>query len=265
MRGISRRKFIGMSASAAGAAALGTLPHTLSRALAMPAAGRSLSAVRHVVVLMQENRSFDHYFGTLAGVRGFDDAAALTLGNGDSVFEQPGADGRHTPFHLDSIGGAAPCVPRSRPQLGRHASRMERRTLRSMDRCEKRVDDGLLHARRHSVSLRARRCVHDLRSLFLFGDGTDESESPVPLERHDQSRRRRWWTRYRQQSDRISLDDVSGTTRSGRRRLEGVSERRRQLRRQRARVVRAFPARHAGFAAVRTRHGVGAGEHGLER
>ena len=111
MRGISRRKFIGMSASAAGAAALGTLPHTLSRALATPATGRSLSAVRHVVVLMQENRSFDHYFGTLAGVRGFDDGAALTLGNGDSVFEQPGADGRHTPFHLDSIGGAAPCVP----------------------------------------------------------------------------------------------------------------------------------------------------------
>ncbi|HEV7490357.1 MAG TPA: phospholipase C, phosphocholine-specific [Rhodanobacteraceae bacterium] len=111
MRGISRRKFIGMSASAAGAAALGTLPHTLSRALATPAAGRSLSAVRHVVVLMQENRSFDHYFGTLAGVRGFDDPAAPTLGNGDSAFAQPDSNGGCTPFHLDSRSGAAPCVP----------------------------------------------------------------------------------------------------------------------------------------------------------
>src|SRR5262245_43534167 len=82
MRAFTRRRFLGMSASAAGAAALGTLPTTLSQALAIPAAGRSMAALRHVVVLMQENRSFDHYFGALAGVRGFDDASALTLANG---------------------------------------------------------------------------------------------------------------------------------------------------------------------------------------
>ena len=33
----------------------------------------SLSDIEHVVILMQENRSFDHYFGTLSGVRGFSD------------------------------------------------------------------------------------------------------------------------------------------------------------------------------------------------
>ena len=110
MRGISRRKFIGMSASAAGAAALGTLPTSLSRALAMPAAGKSLSAVRHVVVLMQENRSFDHYFGTLAGVRGFDDSAALQLGDGRSVFEQGDGAQRVMPFAVASSGAAPACA-----------------------------------------------------------------------------------------------------------------------------------------------------------
>ena len=42
--------------------------------------------IKHVVVLMQENRSFDHYFGTLAGVRGFDDPEALKHPDGRSVF-----------------------------------------------------------------------------------------------------------------------------------------------------------------------------------
>lgn len=110
MHRISRREFIGMSASTV-AAALGALPTTLSRALAMPGAGKSLSSVRHVVVLMQENRSFDHYFGTLAGVRGFDDPSAPRLENGNSVFAQPDGRSRRLPFHLDSERGAAPCVP----------------------------------------------------------------------------------------------------------------------------------------------------------
>jgi phospholipase C len=42
---------------------------------------------------MQENRSFDNYFGTLGGVRGFDDRTALELRNGDSVFAQPDGNG----------------------------------------------------------------------------------------------------------------------------------------------------------------------------
>ncbi|HKE46997.1 MAG TPA: phospholipase C, phosphocholine-specific [Rhodanobacteraceae bacterium] len=111
MRAFTRRRFLGMSASAAGAAALGTLPTTLSQALAIPAAGRSMASLRHVVVLMQENRSFDHYFGALAGVRGFDDASALTLANGASVFAQSDGARRVLPFHLDSRERAAPCAP----------------------------------------------------------------------------------------------------------------------------------------------------------
>src|SRR5437667_6843913 len=49
----------------------------------------TISDVRHVVIFMQENRSFDHYFGSLKGVRGFGDRNALIFQNGKSDFYQP--------------------------------------------------------------------------------------------------------------------------------------------------------------------------------
>jgi hypothetical protein len=49
----------------------------------------SLKDVEHVIFLMQENRSFDHYYGMLRGVRGFGDPRPLRLKNGDPVFNQP--------------------------------------------------------------------------------------------------------------------------------------------------------------------------------
>ncbi|WP_281386000.1 alkaline phosphatase family protein [Phyllobacterium trifolii] len=51
----------------------------------------SLKDVEHVILLMQENRSFDHYYGTLRGVRGFGDPRPLRLKSGVSVFNQPRA------------------------------------------------------------------------------------------------------------------------------------------------------------------------------
>jgi phospholipase C len=68
----------------------------------------------HVVLLMQENRSFDHYFGTMAGVRGFDDPKGLRLPNGRAVFYQPDAehpDGYLLPFHLDTRATNAQKLP----------------------------------------------------------------------------------------------------------------------------------------------------------
>lgn len=57
-----------------GAAALAAF-HQYSKALAIPANNKTgtIQDVEHVIILMQENRSFDHYFGTLKGVRGFAD------------------------------------------------------------------------------------------------------------------------------------------------------------------------------------------------
>jgi phospholipase C len=48
----------------------------------------SLADIEHVVILMQENRSLDHYFGTLRGVRGFGDPRPLKFKNGDPVWLQ---------------------------------------------------------------------------------------------------------------------------------------------------------------------------------
>ncbi|MEV5160247.1 phosphocholine-specific phospholipase C [Streptomyces sp. NPDC053728] len=96
---MSRRRLFALGGGALGAAAAGSfLPPSLQAAIAAQpvggkAAGDGLDAVEHVVILMQENRSFDHYFGTLRGVRGFADRNAIELPSGTPVFEQPGPAG----------------------------------------------------------------------------------------------------------------------------------------------------------------------------
>jgi phospholipase C len=81
-----------------------------SAALPAAAAPSRLNDIDHFIILMQENRSFDHYFGTLRGVRGFADAAPLKLPGGRSVFYQPDTqnpDGYVLPFHLDTARTSA--------------------------------------------------------------------------------------------------------------------------------------------------------------
>ena len=113
---LTRRQLFNASARAAAVAAASTLmPPNVQRMLAQgtPKSG-SLRDIKHVVVLMQENRSFDHYFGTLSGVRGFDDPKALKLPDGRSVFYQPDAenpDGYLLPFHLDTHSTSAQKIP----------------------------------------------------------------------------------------------------------------------------------------------------------
>jgi phospholipase C len=113
---LTRRQLFNGSVRAAVAAAASTLmPPNVRRMLAQgPPRGGSLRDIKHVVVLMQENRSFDHYFGTLAGVRGFEDPSALKLPNGRSVFYQPDAEnpnGYLLPFHLDTHATSAQKIP----------------------------------------------------------------------------------------------------------------------------------------------------------
>src|SRR6202007_465406 len=88
----NRRDFLRSAAHAAGSAtALSMLPLGIRNALAIPANNKTgtIRDVEHIVVLMQENRSFDHYFGTLKGVRGFGDTRAINLPNGKPVWYQP--------------------------------------------------------------------------------------------------------------------------------------------------------------------------------
>jgi phospholipase C len=94
---VDRRTFLAMSGVAAIAAAL---PQSLDKAVAIPANNRSgtIDDVEHVVFLMQENRSFDHYFGTLRGVRGFADPHPVILPSGKSVWHQPNGSAELLPF-----------------------------------------------------------------------------------------------------------------------------------------------------------------------
>ncbi|HEY4267954.1 MAG TPA: alkaline phosphatase family protein [Galbitalea sp.] len=66
----------------------------------------TMADLKHVVILMQENRSFDHYFGQLPGVRGFNDKQALNFQDGTNVFQQRDAAGAiHTAQQDDSTWG----------------------------------------------------------------------------------------------------------------------------------------------------------------
>ncbi|MDL4772083.1 phosphocholine-specific phospholipase C [Actinomadura xylanilytica] len=104
--GPSRRSLLASGAAVAGgAAAASLLPPSVHAALARPLPPGGLGAIEHVVFLMQENRSFDHYFGTLRGVRGFADRNAVELPDGHPVFEQPGLLRHVKPFLArDAIG-----------------------------------------------------------------------------------------------------------------------------------------------------------------
>src|SRR5215831_2685003 len=77
---VSRRRFLQAGGALAGAAAVAVgvsqLAGVTSRSGAKAATG-TIADLRHVVILMQENRSFDHYYGTLQGVRGFSDKQVL--------------------------------------------------------------------------------------------------------------------------------------------------------------------------------------------
>lgn len=107
--GPTRRRFLqGASIAAAGA----MLPASIQRALAIPADRRTgtIMDVDHVVILMQENRSFDHYYGSMRGVRGFADPHPVPLAGAEGrlVWDQRDAAGRSvTPFHLDTRTTAA--------------------------------------------------------------------------------------------------------------------------------------------------------------
>lgn len=94
-------KFLAMFSGAAGATAL--VPDSIQRAYAIePEPGSTYLDAAYIVILMQENRSFDHALGTLKGVRGFNDPRAIRLANGNSIFVQADAGGNsYAPWRLD--------------------------------------------------------------------------------------------------------------------------------------------------------------------
>ncbi len=100
----SRRDFIKKAALLAGATgALNTIPPSIRRAMAInPDPGTTFENAEHVVLLMQENRSFDHLYGTLQGVRGYNDPRAIRLPNKNLAWLQNNKKGEtYAPFRLN--------------------------------------------------------------------------------------------------------------------------------------------------------------------
>ncbi|VWD35368.1 phospholipase C [Burkholderia lata] len=106
MTSIDRRSFL--RAAAAGTA-FSMFPPAIRRALAIPANNQTgtINDVQHVVIFMQENRSFDHYFGTMPGVRGFGDRLTIPQPGGTPVWQQNDGKRPVLPFYLDSTKGNA--------------------------------------------------------------------------------------------------------------------------------------------------------------
>lgn len=106
MADIDRRRLLKLAGSSV---ALSALSGSIARAASLPALGRTgtVEDVEHIVVLMQENRSFDHYFGTMKGVRGYGDPRPVTLPGGKPVWHQADAAGTEVlPFRppADELG-----------------------------------------------------------------------------------------------------------------------------------------------------------------
>ncbi|MFC9691211.1 phosphocholine-specific phospholipase C [Kribbella sp. NPDC056951] len=102
MPDINRRRFLQLAGASAGFAAMA---NSIEQAAAIPAHRQcgDINDVEHIVVLMQENRSFDHYFGTMKGVRGFGDPRPVTLPSGKPVYYQRDKTGKEIPpFHPDA-------------------------------------------------------------------------------------------------------------------------------------------------------------------
>jgi len=99
----TRRDFLKKATSLTGLAATWSFPDSVRAALLIdPDPGTTFLDAEHIVILMQENRSFDHSYGTLQGVRGLNDPRAHVLPDGNPVWLQTNVDGEvFAPFRLD--------------------------------------------------------------------------------------------------------------------------------------------------------------------
>lgn len=114
-RGFSRRellRFFGATGAAGLASSLiqGCGMRSGQISTPAPSACAKLTDIEHVVILIQENRSFDHYFGSYRGVRGFSEQSAA-FSQPDSANTSDPPIGELLPFHLDTKTTNAACTP----------------------------------------------------------------------------------------------------------------------------------------------------------
>ena len=188
----TRREILAGGAGGAAAVLLAACGGTTAnRAAAVKPAGSDLGAIDHVVFLMQENRSFDHYYGTFPGVRGFDDHPAGDLGN----FAQPWPantddrprPGQLLPFHLDTARTLAECTFdlshawTAQHQCWNHGKMDAFVTTHTMPQYEGPMNGvitmGYYTAPGPPLLLRTGRRLHPVRRLPLLGARADASRT----------------------------------------------------------------------------------------
>lgn len=116
--GMTRRQFLAKAAAATTAGAfLDLAGPIIEKAYGAGPCSGHLTDIEHIVLLMQENRSYDHYFGAMSSTAGFQDPNALP-----GVFQQKGWNpatqandpaGITMPFRFDTTRGplvAGECV-----------------------------------------------------------------------------------------------------------------------------------------------------------
>jgi hypothetical protein len=158
-RRLSRRQALGGGLKLAAAGAFTAYGGSLSRtllprpAIATKPAGSDLGAVEHVIFLMQENRSFDHYFGTYRGVRGFADRSKGV----DARFRQPwprrpGPRGAPVPPHVGDLDGLRRRLLVARHRMGHPTRRLEQRPAERLPHASgRRRGSTLAGAARHEL------------------------------------------------------------------------------------------------------------------
>ena len=168
---LRRREFLARTAAAAGLAGLSSLPAGTLIAEAARAQATGLPSPRnlpldHVVVVMMENRSFDHYFGWLDGADGSQDET-YAAPTGEQVAT------RHASSLEAQWQGCGHPDPGHGWEAGREpaAGRLPRRRQR-----QRRVRAHLLRRGRDRVPPRRRRRVHRLRPLLLLAARADLAE-----------------------------------------------------------------------------------------
>lgn len=130
--GLSRRGMLKAMGLFGGATALvggGALGLTATGGRGKPAAyvlpegfTGTMADLKHVVILMQENRSFDHYYGAMPGLRGFNDKQALRFQNGTTVFSQPSGSSTVKPKHSRPLPNRRPASPTTTARAPRHGT-----------------------------------------------------------------------------------------------------------------------------------------------
>ena len=269
MAGVSRRRFLQLTAGAAAAAAVGSAcgagsdptgdddgdgiansDETTTTLMSSQKRSR-LSDVQHVVILIQGSASFDQVFGTREGVRGFADPDVLTLPSGKPIWNQPhppSADGWVPPLP-HRPGCRRPLHPSAQRRLG-HPARLGRRRRHGPVRARVRAaDDGLLPPRGPAVLRLAGRRVHRLRLVVLPGARPRQPQPARGHDGHDRPAGEGGRPGHRGARHHLRVGDLPRAPRAGRDRLAGVPRRRFEPE-QRPRRLHPVPGGAGGHPAL---------------